>query len=401
MHDIFVGRQPIYNINLGIYGYEMLFRAGQENNAKTRLSEDGATSQVIINTFIDMGLDNLVGKSMASINLSKRLLLNDDAIPLPPERVILDIQPNTPINVHTLAALQRLKDAGFTIALEDFHETPNFSAFLKLTDIFKIDVSNTSKEDNIARIKSLKKFNLKILAEKIETLEDYEAYSALGFDYFQGYFLSKPRIIKSKTLETSKLSIIQLLSTLHRPDADITEIEKAISSDLPLSYKLLKLINSAFFNLPNEVDSIKRAVVFLGRKKITGWASMLALSSMNDKPFEMIKIAMIRAKTGELIAKYLNLKDPDTYFTACMFSALDILMDQPIKTLIQPLPLADEVKAGILEHKGNIGTIVKCSQLLETADADRLSIKGITKSALSSLYFEADHWAQEVTQSIK
>ncbi len=401
MQDIFVGRQPIYNRNLGIYAYEMLFRSGVENNADSKLSEDGATSQVIINTFIDMGLDNLVGTSMASINLTERFLLNDDAIPLPPERVILDVQNSTPINPHTLAAIQRLKTAGFTIALEDFHEIPDFSDLLKLTDIFKMDVSNNSREEILSRIKNLKKFNLKILAEKIETLEEYERYSEMGFDYFQGYFLSRPRIIKSKTLETSKLSVMQLLSTLHSPDIDISEIEKAISDDLPLSYKLLKLINSAFFNLPNEVDSIKRAVVFLGRKKLSGWASMLALSSMNDRPLELIKIAMVRAKTCELIAQRLNLKNEDQYFTAGMFSALDILMDQPISSLINPLPLAIEVKLAILEHQGNIGTLVKCSQLLETAAAEKLSIKGITKAELSALYFEADHWALEITRFIK
>jgi len=401
MQDIFVGRQPIYNRNLGIYGYEMLFRSSSDDNTNSSLSEDGATSQVIINTFIDMGLDNLVGNSKASINLTERFLLNDDALPLPPERVILDVQTNTPINEHTLAALQRLKEAGFTLALEDFHETPNFSELLKLADIFKMDVRNNTRNEILSRTKTLKKFNLEMLAEKVETLDEYDSCLEMGFDYFQGYFLSKPRIIKSKTLETSKLSVMQLLSTLHSASVDISEIEKAISADLPLSYKLLKLINSAFFNLPNEVDSIKRAVVFLGRRKLSGWASMLALSSMNDRPLELIKIAMVRAKTCELIALKLNLKDEDQYFTAGMFSALDILMEQPIKSLIQPLPLADDVKQAILEQKGNIGTVVKCSQLLETSAADKLSIKGITKSELSALYFEADHWAHEVTKFIK
>ena len=128
---------------------------------------------------------------------------------------------------------------------------------------------------------------------------------------------------------------------------------------------------------------------------------MLALSSMNDRPLELIKIAMVRAKTCELIALKLKLKNEDQYFTAGMFSALDILMEQPIRSLISPLPLADEVKLAILEHKGNIGTVVKCSQLLETSSAEKLSIKGIAKPELAVLYFEADHWALEVTQFIK
>lgn len=401
MQDIFVGRQPIYNRNLGIYAYEMLFRAGEENNANKKVCDDGATSQVIINTFIDMGLDNLVGNSMASINLTEHFLINSDSLPLPPDRVILDIPPNININKHTLDALTNFKKSGFTIALEDFHATPNFAELLKIADIFKMDIQNTTQAENLARIKSLKKYNVEILAEKVETLDEYEFYLQMGFDYFQGYFLSQPRIIKSKTLETSKLAVMKLLSTLHNSSTDIAKIETTISADLALSYKLLKLINSAFFNLPNEVDSIKRAVIFLGRKKLSGWASMLALNSMNDRPLELIKIAMMRAKTCELIALKLNLKDEDQHFTAGMFSALDILMEQPIKSLINPLPLADEVKQAILEHKGNIGTVVKCSQLLETSAAEKLSIKGITKPELSALYFEADRWALEVTRFIK
>lgn len=399
MLDIFVGRQPIYNRNLGIFGYEMLFRADNKSTAK--LSEDGATSQVIINTFIDMGLDNLVGNSKACINLTERFLLNDDALPLPPDRVILDVQSNIPINKYTLSAIQRLKDNGFTIALENFYETPNFSALLKLANIFKMDVHNKTDDEIISRIKTLKKFNVEILAENITSLEEYEKLSKIGFDYFQGYFLSKPRIIKSKTLETSKLSVMQLLATLHSDETDISKVEEAINADLPLSYKLLKIINSAFFNLPSEVDSIKRAVVFLGRKKLSSWASMLALSSMNNRPLELIKIAMVRAKTCELIASKLNLKDADQFFTAGMFSALDILMEKPISSLIQPLPLTEEIKRAILEHKGNIGIVVKCSQLLETSAADKLSIKGITKPELSMLYFEADNWALDATKFIK
>jgi c-di-GMP-related signal transduction protein len=401
MQDIFIGRQPIYNRNLGIHGYEMLFRANSESSANRQFSESGVSSQVIINTFLDMGLENLVGNSMASINLTERFLLSEDALPLPPERVILDIQAHTAINEHTLSALHKLKQAGFTLALEDFHDSPQFSELLRIADIFKINTDNTTTNGINLHIKKIKPFNLLLLAEKVETLDEYECYMDMGFEYFQGYFLSKPRIIKSKTLTTGKLSIMQLLSTLHSAASDIDSIEKAIASDLSLSYKLLKLLNSAFFNLPSEIDSIKRAVVFLGRKKLAGWASMLALSSMNDRPLELVKIAMVRAKTCELIAKILKLNDEDQFFAAGMFSALDILMEQSIESLIKPLPLADEIKLAILEYKGNIGTVVKCSQLLETSDAEKLSIKGISNAELSALYLQADNWALEVTQTIK
>ncbi len=401
MQDIFVGRQPIYNNKLGIYAYEMLFRTGTENKAGDNLNEDGATSQVIINTFLDMGLDNLVGNAMACINLTQRFLADEDALPIPAERVILDIHTSINTTPDTLEALKKLKQAGFTLALQDVRDTPNFNALLEVSDIIKLNIRENSQQDLQARLKNLKKFNVKLLADKVESLEEYDIYADMGFDYFQGYFLSRPRIIKGKALESNKLSIMQLLSTLHNSNSDISEVEQTISSDLTLSYKLLKLINSAFFNLPNDVDSIKRAVVFLGRKKLTSWASMLALSSIGDQPVEMLKLGMVRARVCELIAQRFKLKDEDQFFTAGMFSALDLLMERPIETLIEPLPLADEVKRGILEHKGNIGVLVKCSKLLETSAADSINIKGISRTDLSAMYLQANQWAEEITRSIK
>lgn len=401
MQEIFVGRQPIYNNQLGIFAYEMLFRTGEVNAAGDDLDKDGATSQVIINTFLDMGLDNLVGNGMACINLTERFLISEDALPIPADRVILDIHTDINTNESTLDALAKLKLAGFTLAIEDTPDTPGFNKLLEQADILKLNIRENSIDDLKSRINSLKKFKLKLLADKVETLDEYDTYADIGFDYFQGYFLSKPRIIKGKTLESNKLSVMQLLSTLHSDKSDIDEVEKAISADLTLSYKLLKLINSAFFNLPNDVDSIKRAVVFLGRKKLTSWASMLALSSLGNQPTSLIKIGMVRAKVCELIANKFGLKDEDQYFTAGMFSALDILMQRSIESLIEPLPLAGEVKRGILEHKGNIGVLVKCSKLLETSDATRINIKGISKAELAAMYLEADQWAEGVTRTIK
>jgi EAL and modified HD-GYP domain-containing signal transduction protein len=400
MQDIFIGRQPVYNRNLGVYAYEMLFRDSAKNSTGNNFNEDAATSQVIINTFLDIGLDNLVGTSMVCINITERLLFESDVLPLPASRVILDIQPNININEDTMGALQRLKSAGFTLALEGFLDTPYFDELLKLIDIINLDIHEISKQETLDWLKKLKKFNVKVLAEKVETLDEYEEYMHLGFDYFQGYFLSRPRIFKGKTLETNKLQIMQLLSILHNSSSDISTIEEAITSDLTLSYKLLKLINSAFFNLPSNVESIKHAIVFLGRKKITSWASMLALTSMNDQPIALVKIAMVRAKTCELIAIKLGLEHEDQFFTTGMFSALDILMQRSLDSLITPLPLTEEVKQAILHYKGRLGIALKCSQLLETSAASRISIKGISKAELSALYLQADNWAQEITRGI-
>ena len=188
MQDIFVGRQPIYNNNLGIYAYEVLFRTGKENTAGQNLNHDHATSQVVINTFVDMGLDNLVGNALASIKLTERFLTNVDALPIPPERVILDIHSDINANKETIDALKKLKDIGFTMSLgdiEDIEDIANFNALLKLADIIKIDIRQNTTQDINDRLNRLKTFKLKLMAEKIETLDEYETYNDMGFDYFQ------------------------------------------------------------------------------------------------------------------------------------------------------------------------------------------------------------------------
>ncbi|TNF36230.1 MAG: HDOD domain-containing protein [Gammaproteobacteria bacterium] len=401
MQDIFVGRQPIYNRNLGIYGYELLFRTGQQNRADTRVSGDGATSQVIINTFIDMGIDNLVGSNMASINLTERFLLDAHALPIPASRVILEIHNRIPINDKTMASFVELKNLGFTLALDDIRDTPNLLPLLKLVDIIKLDSKAMSPQQLEQRLKAMKKIGLKVLAEKIESLDEYERYMDMGFDYFQGYFLSQPRIIKSKTLETNKLSVINLLSTLHNAGADVSEIEKVISRDLSISYKLLKLINSAFFNLPNKVESIRHAIVFLGRRKLSSWASMLAMSSMDDRPVELVQISMVRGKICELIAEKIGRVPEDSYFTVGMFSALDLLMERPIASLLEPLPLADDIKQAILQHQGPMGAVLACARAMETGNGEQVQFAGLETEDLSAINLQAIAWANEVTQSLQ
>ncbi|MFW2372947.1 MAG: EAL and HDOD domain-containing protein [Gammaproteobacteria bacterium] len=401
MHEIFVGRQPIYNRNLGVYAYELLFRSSQKNTADIPRNGNNATSHVIINTFVDMGLENLVGKSKACINLSDYFLKNQDALPVQPENIILDIQKDTWITDQVIQAIINFKQAGFILAIEDIKDRPGLLPLLPYIDILRLDIKNISDKELILRKKVLAKFDLKLLAEKIETLDDYEDYMNKGFEYFQGYFLSHPRIIKGNTLETNKLSIMNLLSTLHNAGSDISQLENTINTDLSISYKLLKLINSAFFNLPNKVESIRHAIVILGRRKLTGWASMLAMSSMHDRPVELVQLSMIRAKTCELLARQTVLGSSDSYFTVGMFSALDILMERPINSLLEPLPLSDDIKQAIINKAGNMGQALTCALAIEQGNWESASYGEIEMEALSKINLQAINWANEVNTTLK
>ena len=205
-------------------------------------------------------------------------------------------------------------------------------------------------------VKQYSKFeNLRLLALKVESLQDYRSYCGMGFDYCQGNLLSKPRVYQAQNLSSNKASVMHLLSVLCRADADVDEIERVVSRDVSVSYKLFRLINSAFFALPQQVESIRQAVVMLGRNQLRSWISMLALNSLNDCPAALMEMAITRGKMCEYLAKMTKKPQYDSYFTVGLFSVLDALMKQPLAKLVSSLPLSDDVKSAILYQQGEMG----------------------------------------------
>lgn len=401
MPDIYVGRQPIYNKDLGVYGYELLFRTGTNNAAVMgEISADGATSTTIINSFLEIGLEKLVGKRFAFINLTQAFLNEEEALPISPEQVIIEVLEDIPVNFQLLKSVKRLSEAGFTVALDDYIYNPAHKPLVAMADIIKIDIMQLSQKQLINHVNILKKFKARLLAEKIETMEEFEFCIKLGFDYFQGYFLSKPRIIKSKSLPTNKLAVLNLLAVLQNPEVEINELEQAISFDVAMSYKILKLINSAFFNFPSQIESIKQAIVILGRRQLRSWASMMAMSKLDDRPSEMIVMAMARAKMCELLAEAGGMRTVDSFFTVGLFSALDILMEKALEEVIEPLPLGEDLVAALLRREGALGEALNCTLAYETADFDNAVFRHLETSDVVDANVEAVSWANMVIEAL-
>lgn len=399
MPDIYVGRQPVYNKDLGVYGYELLFRSGSDNTAAFgQLSADGATSTTIINSFLEIGLERLVGKRYAFINLSEQFLLEENSLPISPEQVILEVLEDVPVNFKLLQAVKRLSERGFIIALDDYIYNPAHKPLVAMADIIKIDIRQLTQKELIRHVKILKKYKAKLLAEKIETIDEFEFCLTLGFDYFQGYFLSRPRIVKSQSLPTNKVAVLNLLSVLQNPDSDTDELEEAISFDVSMSYKMLKLINSAFFSFSREIESIRQAIVILGRKQLSSWASMMALSKLDDRPSEMIRLAMTRGKMCEMLAEKARLPQLESYFTAGLFSALDVLMERDIADVIKPLPLSDEVVTALLKHQGPLGEALECAMAYEVADIENAVFRNLSTDDIYIANVEAVSWSNMVME---
>lgn len=401
MQNVFVGRQPIFDKNLNVYAYELLYRAAPNaTNSAGALDGEQATTTTIINTFVEIGLDKLVRDKLAAINLTEQFLLDDDKLPFSPKQVILEILEDVPVTPALIKAVQRLVDKGYVIALDDYLYKPAHAPLLELAKIVKIDLMALNQQQLVQHVRELKKYNVKLIAEKIETPQEFIQCRDMGFDYFQGYFLSRPQIIAAEKLPANRLSVLNLLSVLHNPDSDTDDLAEAINTDVTTSYKMLKMINSAAFNLQREIQSIQQGVLLLGRRKLSSWASMLSMSSLSDRPSEILRTAMIRAKMCELLADKSKERDTDRFFTVGLFSALDLLLQRPLPKLLEPLPLSDEILDGLLYRKGRMGDVLTCVMAYEISDWRNVKLNGLTTDDILVCNIEAVTWTNGIMDTL-
>lgn len=389
-----IGRQPIYNNMMGVFAYELLFRSAEKTVQD--MDPDQATAQVLSHSVINFGLDNLVGKSKVALNVTRTFLSQVQNLPLVPEQVVLDLPAAIKPDRELLKSLEVLAESGFMISVEGIEHFEHIKPLLPLADILRIDVHTVPRAKLEKLINALSRHHkLALQALKVETLEEYTYYRDLGFKYCQGYFLSKPRLYISKDLPANKLVILNLLSAVNNSDADVDEIARYINQDVSLSYKLLKLINSPFFGLRNKVESIQQVLVMLGRTELRSWVSLTALSNIDDKPAAAIELALIRAKMCELLAQKAGQKS-ESYFTVGMFSALEILMDQPLNRLLTALPLSDSVKAAILQQEGLMGEALICALAYESSDWEKIRFGNASNWELVDCYLAAINWSKEL-----
>lgn len=401
MSDVFVGRQPIFDLKLNVFAYELLYRSGQQlNPAAARISGDRATTDTIVNTFLEIGLDRLVGKAYAAINLTESFLLEAGKLPFSPNQVILEILEDVPVTPALIAAVGALKTRGYMIALDDYIYSPEHKPLLHLADIVKIDIMAMDKAALKDSVDLIKPYRVKLLAEKVETPEEFSFCRRLGFDYFQGYFLSKPQIITGEKLPTNRLTLLNMLAQLNNPKSETEDLVEAINTDVTMGYKLLKLINSAAFNLPRKIDSLQHGIMLLGRKRLASWASMLAIGAMDDRPPEMLRTTMIRAKMCELLAEQAGIRQTERHFTVGMFSALDLLMQRPLARLIAPLPLSEEMITALLDHAGEMGEVLACVLAYEIADWENVQFRDLTTDDIRVANIEALTWANILVDSL-
>ena len=398
--DVMVARQPIYNSRMGVFGYELLFRSpGTPTGIQTEHEATMATAQVLTNAILTFDLNELVCKRNVVINVTREIIETIGDLPLPANQITLDLPDNITIDDSLIAKLKALKTTGYGISVGGLDKLKSLQPVLEFADIFRIDVHHIESNQLDKVISFLRNFRqLSLLALKIETMEEYRLYCDRGFNYLQGYFLSTPREYVSRDLPANKVAMLTLLATVHNAEAELDDIEKIITQDVSLSYKLLKLINSPFFGISQTVNSVRQAIVILGRSEIRRWVSLLALSNISDEPVAKIEIALLRARLCEMLA--IRARRPnDSYFTVGMFSALDLLMQINIDNILVKLPLADEIKSAILDHQGMQGEALSCTLAIEKADWKNFRFQRLTHRDIVDTFRDAVQWTNQVIDS--
>jgi EAL and modified HD-GYP domain-containing signal transduction protein len=394
---ICVARQPIFDRNLAVFGYELLFRRLGDDEANVRDAEE-ATSRTLLGSLIEIGLESLVGDTLALINVSDEFVLCGHAELAPKERVALELLESADPTPELVTRLRELTVAGYTLALDDFVYDPAREPLLEVAHIVKLDVQSIPAEKLRTSVEALSPVGVALVAEKIEDYATYEHCRALGFDYFQGRFLCHPRTLSAAPIPADRLNQLRLASLLRDPEVALDQLERVIARDLGLSYRLLRYINSAHFALRRRIESIREAVMLLGLRTVKTFATVLALAHIDNTPSELLVTALVRARMCELVAGARG-DNADAAFTVGLFSLVDAIVDRPLHQILESLPLSPEIGEALLTGGGRHGRTLAAVIEHERgrfAESERLA----PDVELGGAYLEAVAWAAQTQQTL-
>ncbi|MBI9090758.1 MAG: HDOD domain-containing protein [Desulfobacterium sp.] len=343
--DVFVARQPILDKNKKTIAYELLFRDGLENSFPD-LDGDTATVRLLSNTFFALGIEEIMGKCPVFINFTQNIIQKKVPLFFPEEKVVIEVLEEVTPTPDVLAALSAFKKKGFRIALDDFVYRKELRPLVQYADIIKFDFRLSSQEEIAVMILDLKeKPGIKFLGEKIETHEEFDQAVAMGCSLFQGYFFEKPRVLSNRSIPPAKMNLLRLLSEVSQAETDFIKVTRMIRDDVSIAFKLLKFINSAYYQRPYEVDSVKDAVALLGEKDIRQFITLIAATGLSKgKPEAMIKSSMIAGCMCESVGQAIGSQfSGEELFTLGLFTKIDAILEMPMAQILKVLPFSEKI----------------------------------------------------------
>jgi EAL and modified HD-GYP domain-containing signal transduction protein len=403
--SVFVARQAILNRNQNVVAYELLFRDSPEN-CFPGVSDGQATARLIMENQLNLGTRHITSGKKALINIGPESLKLDLCEFLPCKDVVIELLETIEPSDDTYELCRKLFHSNYKLALDDFVYSPQWERFLKLVNLIKFDIRLTPLDEIPLVVNKLKKHkNIKLLAEKIETDEEYKLARQMGFDYFQGYYFARPAMIEQKDIHYNYGLVIAIYSEVMKPDPDVKVITGLFELDAALAYKLLRLLNSGVFPLQSQISSLKQALVYLGQARLKKFVSLIVTAhTARTKPIELMQMCVIRARFCELIASKVAKQVQGEAFLTGLFSLLDAILDKPMDLLVDKLPFPDEIKAALTGEKNDLYYILETVKAYETGSwwalEKAVSLINLDSAFLPKLYKQAVKWADSYKDNI-
>lgn len=400
----FLARQPIFDRRQEVYAYEIFYRSGMVNRAGNIIKQDEATSKVIIDTFQNFGIKKLTGGKPAFINFTENLIKDEVATLFSKKLLVVEILEHVRPDIQIVEKCIRLKEKGYKIALDDFVYAEEYRPLMDIADFVKVDFVDMEKHEIVEIVNIFKDTNVQLLAEKVETIEEFEYAKKLGFTLFQGFFFSKPEILSARSLSPLKISYMKLVEKVNRDEMDFSELVDVIRRDLSLNYNILRLANSSYFGFRNEIRSVRHALVAIGEKEIKKWVILMALKGMgDDQPDEIVRQSLARARFAELIAQKTVFKSlKEELFMAGLFSMLDVLLNRPIIEILYEMKLSDDIKDLLLKDRGPLVHIYRLIIAYERGQWEQTAMQmktiGIRQKDAVDSYIDAVLWCDAIME---
>ncbi|MBQ0720713.1 MAG: HDOD domain-containing protein [Gammaproteobacteria bacterium] len=395
---VYVGRQSIYDRDFNVAAYELLYRSGNKNFVD--VADHGlATAELLSNVFTSIGFEDLVGDKPAFINMPREFLVGSYPIPEINANIVVEILEHVEPDAEVIEALLILKKRGYTLALDDYVFAPEHEPFLKIVDIIKLDVADIGIEQLSKKMAQLKQYEARLLAEKVETQSEAEQCLAMGFDLFQGYYFSYPKIVSGRKISGNQIAIVELANKLHQPNVDVGQLTELISHDVALSYKLLRYVNSAMYGFEREITSIDETVFILGLDTLVRLVHVVMAGSFSEDSTHVLESALVRALMCEAAAVELDKKtEKGTFFMVGLFSCLDALLGIPLTEALAELPIGDDVKGALLDGSGEMGGVLNMVVDYCNGGVDDTSLGPVDSKRLMGFYLDVVPMARQYVE---
>lgn len=396
---IWLGRQPIVDRHKNLLGYEILYRSAARSRADVT-NGNLATSTVLLNLFLELGLEQVVHERLAFVNFTREFLTGKHPLPNCPKQLIPEVLEDIEPDVEVVNGLKKLRKQGFTIALDDVVYHPKLDPLLDLASIVKVDVSLIPQAEWGSHVRQLRNWPVKLLAEKVETLEEFRLCQSLGFDLYQGFFLSKPELLKGRKLDSKQTTLLRILSEINAPNVEIRNLARTVELDPGLCVKILRYVNSSHFGIRRNVESLQHACVMLGLATIRTLTMLLLLVGNCGVPQRAARAAILRACMCRNLAEYHADVNSHSVFTVGLLSMLDLLLGQPLEDLLPTLPLDETIRSAILEGTGTMGELLQNVIVYERCEWDTLAELGVEANVFRRAYLNAVTEVQGAWESV-